>query len=47
MDKTLCLSAGRLGVRISGRGKCSIRSIALAVDARVKYLFLLINIFAG
>ena len=35
MDKTLGLDAGRSGVRILGRGKFSLRS--LAVDARVKY----------
>ena len=40
MDKTLGLSAGRSGVRIPGRGKCSLRTIA--VDARVNYpLYLL------
>ena len=35
MDKALGLSAGRSGVRIPGRGKCSLRNIA--VDTRVKY----------
>ena len=35
MDKTLGLSAGRSGIRIPGRGKCSLRTIA--VDARVNY----------
>ena len=35
MDKTLELSAGRLGVRIPGRGKCLLKTIA--IDARVKY----------
>ena len=35
MDKTLALSAGRSGVRIPGRGKCSLRTIA--VDAKIKY----------
>ena len=35
MDETLELSAGRSGVWIPGRGKCSQRTVA--VDARVKY----------
>ena len=35
MDKTLGLSAGRSGVRIPGRGKCSLRTTA--IDARVNY----------
>ena len=35
MDKTLGLSGGKSGVRIPGRGKCSIRTIA--DDARVNY----------
>ena len=35
MDKTFGLSAGRSGVRIPGRGKYSLRTIA--VDAIVKY----------
>ena len=39
MDKTLGLSAGRSGVRIPGRGKSSLKPIA--VDAMVSYpLFL-------
>ena len=42
MDKTLVLSTGRSGVRIPGRGKCSLRTIA--VDARVKYLLYLMYI---
>ena len=37
MDKTLGLKAGRSGVRILGRGKCSVRTTA--VDARVNYPF--------
>ena len=35
MDKTFGLGAGRSGVRIPGRGKCSL--ITTAVDARVNY----------
>ena len=35
IDKTLGLSAGRSGVRIPGRGKCSLRTIS--VEARVNY----------
>ena len=36
MDKTMRLRAGRSGVQIPGRGKCSLTTI-IAVDARVKY----------
>ena len=35
LDKTLGICTGRSGVRIPGRGKCSLRTIA--VDARVNY----------
>ena len=35
IDKTIGLNAGRSGVRIPSRGKCSLRTIA--VDARVNF----------
>ena len=33
MDKTLELNAGRSGVRAPGRGKCSLRTIAVETNA--------------
>ena len=41
MDKTLGLGTGRSGVRILGRGKCSLRTIA--VNARVNNLLYLFS----
>ena len=41
VDKTLGLSAGRSGVRIPSRGKCSLRTTA--VDARVNYHFTFVS----
>ena len=35
MDKTFEINAGRSGVRIPGRSKCSLRTIA--VDSRINY----------
>ena len=40
MDKTFGLGAERSGVRIPGRGKCSLRTTA--VDARAKYPLLFV-----
>ena len=41
MDKTLGLNGGKSGFQIRGRGKSSVRT--LAVDARVKYLLTFIT----
>ena len=43
MDKTFELRAGISGVRITGRGKCSLSTTA--VDARVKYPLYLHEIY--
>ena len=43
MAKTLALSVGRSGVRIPGRGKCSLRTTA--IDMRVNYPLYLFSSF--